>query len=119
MQCSKTLSVISSTDWERTIRAMKLHQYFEFGPTSQDPFSFFQIQIALDTVYVKNKHQGAALYSICKSQQHIYRQQQGAAFYSQEPATHIQPAGGSCFLLAKASSTYTDSSRELLSIGKC
>jgi hypothetical protein len=34
MQCSKTLSVISSTDWERTIRAMKLHEYFEFGPAS-------------------------------------------------------------------------------------
>jgi hypothetical protein len=50
MQCSKILSVISSTDWERTIRAMKLHQYFEFGPASQDPFSFFQIQLALDTV---------------------------------------------------------------------
>ncbi len=50
MQCSKTLSVISSTDWERTIRAMKLHQYFEFGPSSQDPFSFCQIQLALNTV---------------------------------------------------------------------
>ncbi len=52
MQCSKTLSVISSTDWERTIRAMKLHQYFEFGPSSQDPFSFCQIQFALDTVWL-------------------------------------------------------------------
>jgi hypothetical protein len=51
MQRSKTLSVISSTDWESTIRAMKLHQYFEFGPSSQDPFSFCQIQLALDTVY--------------------------------------------------------------------
>jgi hypothetical protein len=49
MQCSKTLTVIKSTDWERTIRAMKLHQYFEFGPASQDPFSFCQIQIAHDT----------------------------------------------------------------------
>jgi hypothetical protein len=29
---------------------MKLHQYFEFGPASQDPFSFCQIQLALDTV---------------------------------------------------------------------
>ncbi len=51
MQCSKTLSVISSTDWESAIRALKLHQYFEFGPASQDPFSFCQIQLALDTVY--------------------------------------------------------------------
>ncbi len=50
MQCSKTLSIISSTDWERTIWAMKLHQYFEFGPASQDPFSFCQIQLTLDTV---------------------------------------------------------------------
>jgi hypothetical protein len=50
MQSSKTLSVISSKDWKRTIRAMKLHQYFEFGPASQDPFSFCQIQLALDTV---------------------------------------------------------------------
>jgi hypothetical protein len=50
MQCSKILSVISSTDWERTIQAMKLHQYFEFGPSSQDPFSFCQIQLALNTV---------------------------------------------------------------------
>jgi hypothetical protein len=50
MQCSKTLSVISSTVWERTIRAMKLHQHFEFGLASQDPFSFCQIQLALDTV---------------------------------------------------------------------
>ncbi len=30
---------------------MKLHQYFEFGPSSQNPFSFCQIQLALDTVY--------------------------------------------------------------------
>jgi hypothetical protein len=52
MQCSKTLFVISSTDWERTTQAMKLHQYFEFGPSSQDPFSFCQIQLALDTVYI-------------------------------------------------------------------
>ncbi len=51
MQCSKILSVISSTDWERIIRVMKLHQYFEFEPSSQDPFSFCQIQLALDTVY--------------------------------------------------------------------
>jgi hypothetical protein len=50
MQCSKTLSVISLTDWERTNRAIKLHQYFEIGPASQDPFSFCQIQLALDTV---------------------------------------------------------------------
>ncbi len=53
MQCSKKLSVISSTDWERTIRAMKLHQYFEFGPASQDPFSFCQIQLTINTLYVK------------------------------------------------------------------
>jgi hypothetical protein len=50
MQCSKPLSVISSTDWERSIQAMKLHQYFEFGPASQDPFSFCQKQLALDTM---------------------------------------------------------------------
>ena len=50
MQCSKILSVISSTDWERIIRAMKLHQYFEFGPPSKDPFLFCQIQLSLDTV---------------------------------------------------------------------
>jgi hypothetical protein len=31
---------------------MKLHQHFEFGPASQDPFSFCQIQLALDTVRV-------------------------------------------------------------------
>jgi hypothetical protein len=30
---------------------MKLHQHFEFGPASQDPFSFCQIQLALITVY--------------------------------------------------------------------
>ncbi len=30
---------------------MKLHQHFEFGPASQDPFSFCQIQLALETVY--------------------------------------------------------------------
>jgi hypothetical protein len=35
---------------KRTIGAMKLHQHFEFGPASQDPFSFCQIQLALDTV---------------------------------------------------------------------
>jgi|LakMenE01Jun11ns_1017448.scaffolds.fasta_scaffold7693956_2 hypothetical protein len=29
---------------------MKLYQHFEFGPASQDPFSFCQIQLALDTV---------------------------------------------------------------------
>ena len=29
---------------------MKLHQHFEFGPASQDTFSFCQIQLALDTV---------------------------------------------------------------------
>jgi hypothetical protein len=29
---------------------MKLHQHFEFGPASQDPFTFCQIQLALDTV---------------------------------------------------------------------
>ncbi len=34
---------------------MKLHQHFEFGPASQDPFSFSQIQLALDTV--KGKYQ--------------------------------------------------------------
>ncbi len=55
MQCSKTLSNIISTDWERTIGGMKLHQYFELGPASQDPFSFCQIQIALDTVYSREK----------------------------------------------------------------
>ncbi len=58
MQCSKILSVISSTDWERIIRAMKLHQYFEFGPASQDPFSFCQIKLALDTVWVHYSIQG-------------------------------------------------------------
>jgi hypothetical protein len=36
---------------------MKLHQHFEFGPASLDPFSFSQIQIALDTV-----QQGVILY---------------------------------------------------------
>jgi hypothetical protein len=51
MKCSQTLSVISSTDWEKTIGAMKLHQHFEFGPASQDTFSFCQIQLALDTVH--------------------------------------------------------------------
>ncbi len=30
---------------------MKLHQHFEFGPASHDPFSFCQIQLALNTVY--------------------------------------------------------------------
>ncbi len=35
---------------KETIGAMKLHQYFEFGPASQDPFPFCQIQLALDTV---------------------------------------------------------------------
>jgi hypothetical protein len=32
---------------------MELHQHFEFRPASQDPFSFCQIQFALDTVYSK------------------------------------------------------------------
>jgi hypothetical protein len=32
---------------------MKLHQHFEFGPASQNPFSFCQIQLALDTVRVE------------------------------------------------------------------
>jgi hypothetical protein len=36
---------------KRTIGVMKLHQHFEFWPASQDPFSFCQIQLALDTVY--------------------------------------------------------------------
>ncbi len=36
---------------EPCIKAMKLHHHFEFGPASQDPFSFCQIQLALDTVY--------------------------------------------------------------------
>ncbi len=52
MQCSQTLSIISSMDWERTIGAMKLHQHFEFGPAWQDPFSFCRIQLALHTVYM-------------------------------------------------------------------
>jgi hypothetical protein len=30
---------------------MKLQWHFEFGPASQDPFSFCQIQLALETVY--------------------------------------------------------------------
>jgi hypothetical protein len=38
--------------YHSTSRAMKLHQYFEFGPASQDPFSFCQIQLALDTVHM-------------------------------------------------------------------
>jgi hypothetical protein len=38
---------------KRTIGAMKLHQHFEFGPASQDPFSFCQIQLALDTVWIR------------------------------------------------------------------
>ncbi len=63
MQCSKTLSVISSTHWERTIRAMKLHQYFEFGPASQDPFSFCQILLALDTVHALQYHPVALMVS--------------------------------------------------------
>ena len=46
------LSVISSTIGKRAIGAMKLHQHFEFVPASQDPFSFCQIQLALDTVYM-------------------------------------------------------------------
>jgi hypothetical protein len=40
MQCSKTLSVISSTDWERTIRAMKFHQYLSLGPLRRIHFHF-------------------------------------------------------------------------------
>jgi hypothetical protein len=40
---------------KRTIGEMKLHQHFEFGPASQDPFSFCQIQLALDTVYISAK----------------------------------------------------------------
>ncbi len=50
LQCNKKLSVISSMDWERTIPARKPSQYFEFGPASQDPFSFCQMQLALNTV---------------------------------------------------------------------
>ncbi len=34
---------------------MNLHQHFEFGPASQDPLSFFQIQLALDTVLLGNR----------------------------------------------------------------
>ncbi len=33
---------------------MKLHQHFEFGSASQDPFSFCQIQLTLDTVRYDN-----------------------------------------------------------------
>ncbi len=50
LQCNKILSVTNSMDWERIIRAGKPPQYFEFGPSSQDPFSFCQIQLALNTV---------------------------------------------------------------------
>jgi hypothetical protein len=46
LQCNKILSVINSMDWDRTIPARKPPQYFEFGPASQDPFSFCQIQLA-------------------------------------------------------------------------
>ena len=35
---------------------MELHQQFEFGPASQDPFSFCQIQFALDTVQGPAQH---------------------------------------------------------------
>jgi hypothetical protein len=50
--CSAAKPYLSSVQQigKRTIGAMKLHQHFEFGPASQDPFSFCQIQLALDTV---------------------------------------------------------------------
>jgi hypothetical protein len=41
---------------------MKLHQHFEFGPASQDPFSFCQIQLALNTVQTKSYGLWTTLY---------------------------------------------------------
>ncbi len=61
-QCSAAKPYLSSVQriGKRTIGAMKLHQHFEFGPASQDPFSFCQIQLALNTVWgnVKGGIQG-------------------------------------------------------------
>ncbi len=42
---------------------MKFHQHFEFEPASQDPFSFCQIQLALDTVY-RQKQWRPLMYSL-------------------------------------------------------
>ncbi len=71
LQCNKILSVINSMDWERIIRAGKPPQYFEFGPSSQDPFSFCQIQLTLNTVWctVKNNFLRwvASFFSDCRS----------------------------------------------------
>ncbi len=52
VSCSAAKPYLSSVQQigKRTIGAMKLHQQFEFGPASQDPFSFCRIQLALDTV---------------------------------------------------------------------
>jgi hypothetical protein len=48
MQWSQTLSVISTTDWEKNHWSYETSPHFEFGPASQDPLSFCQIQLALD-----------------------------------------------------------------------
>ncbi len=49
---------------------MKLHQHFEFGPASQDPFSFGQIQLALNTVQEpRNQDKYAAFVYIIKGLQ--------------------------------------------------
>ncbi len=55
VQCSAAKPYPSSVQQigKRTNEAMKLHQHFDFGPASQDPFSFCQIQLALETVYSK------------------------------------------------------------------
>jgi hypothetical protein len=51
---------------------MKLHQHFEFGPSSQDPFSFCQIQLALDTVFLVlyGKGRSRTMYEIIQYMKH-------------------------------------------------
>jgi hypothetical protein len=52
---------------------MKLHQHFEFGLASQDPFSFCQIQLALDTVQLRQRDREIApLSSVANSKQEFY-----------------------------------------------
>jgi hypothetical protein len=51
MQCSQPYPSSVQRIGKRTIETVNLHQHFEFGPASQDPFSFCQIQLTLNTVY--------------------------------------------------------------------
>ncbi len=51
MQCSQTLSVISSTDWEKNHWSDETSPAFWVWARFAGTFSFCKIQLALDTVY--------------------------------------------------------------------